>query len=230
MMLHFYGCRIVDHNTGELDRHDGWKTQYRNLNSHSHNFLRITRILKCLGEFGFEHYKKPFLEHFIKEIFVTKQLSNCAESCEDYWIGTLKNDDDRKILEDKVSAFVPKRKDLDSRLAVLRSNHLPQGGNLKASFSSANYSDSSSSSDDELPIDEANRLELKKGMLALSEDAHSSHEGDGDDDGSGTLDVQFREEEEKTGSDPVQETTPTINVTEEGASKSDGSNNKQSYL
>jgi len=235
MILHFYGCRILDPKTGELDRHDEWKTQYRNLNSHAHNFLRITRILKCLGELGFEHYKKPFLEHFIKEIWVNKVLINCADSCEDYWIGTLKNDTDRKELEEKVVSFRGTRKDHD-RL-VLRSNHLPQS-NLKASFSSANYSESTTSSVDEVPIDEEGKQELRKGMLARSEDIHSSHDDDGDDDGSGTLDLthhEFRIEDVQNVYDS--EHTPVISVTQttdvvpdEGASNSDGSNNKQSLL
>jgi len=233
-MLHFYGCRIVDPNTGELGRHDGFKVQYRNLNSHTHNFLRITRILKCLGEFGFEHYKKPFLEHFIKEIWTNKQLPNCADSCEDYWIGTLKNDADRKELEDKVSTLRggtrSRDHDRDSRFAAIRTNHLPQS-NLKNSFSSANYSESSTSSDEELPIDEERKQELKRNFLALSEDVHSSHEGD--DDGSGTLDLlqnEYHLEEEKTVVDNPVSDAPPINVTEEGATNSDGSNSKQSNL
>lgn len=69
MQLHFYGC-VLDRETGKLSRGENWESQYRNLNTHSHNFLRITRILKSLGEFGFEHYKKPFLEHFIEEVSI----------------------------------------------------------------------------------------------------------------------------------------------------------------
>jgi len=229
LMLHFYGCALKDQGTGELDRHEGWKTQYRNLNSHTHNFLRITRILKCLGELGFEHYKKPFLEHFIKEIWVNKKLTNCAESCEHYWIGTLKNDTDRKELEEKVASYRPSRKDESRLAAAIRTNHLPTS-NLKASFSSANYSESSTSCDDEVHIDEAGKQELKKKMLALSEDVHSSHDDDGDDDGSGTLDNEFRIDYDQKGSDkePVPE-IQTINVPE-GTTNSDGSNNKQSNL
>jgi len=111
LMLHFYGCRLKDNPTGELERHEGWKEQYRNLNTSSHNYLRITRILKCLGEFGLEYYKKPFIEHFIQEIWVNKELSNCDTSCEIYWIGTVKDDKVRHELEEKIARF-PKKQSL----------------------------------------------------------------------------------------------------------------------
>jgi len=75
MMLDFYGCKLKDPTTGEIERHDGWKSRYKNLNSRSHNHVRITRILKSLGELGYEHYKKPFLEHFISEIWEKKRAS-----------------------------------------------------------------------------------------------------------------------------------------------------------
>ena len=55
-----------------------------------HNYLRITRILKCLGEMELEHYKRPLLERFIQEVYVTKKLNRAASSCRDYWVPTLK--------------------------------------------------------------------------------------------------------------------------------------------
>jgi len=82
MQLNFYGVKVVDPTTGllsasflklhifisyfslvyfylvgKLGRTAEWKLRYRNLETHYHNYLRITRILKCLGELGFEHYK-----------------------------------------------------------------------------------------------------------------------------------------------------------------------------
>jgi hypothetical protein len=39
---------------GELARGDAWRERFANLCARPHNFLRITRILKCLGEVGLE--------------------------------------------------------------------------------------------------------------------------------------------------------------------------------
>jgi len=114
MMLHFYGCKMKDRQTGEIERHEEWQKYYKNLSSHFHNNLRITRMLKSLGEFGFEHYKKPFLEHFIKEICETKILSSCADSCSGYWLGTIKDDATRASLEKKVRSLKTSIADADS--------------------------------------------------------------------------------------------------------------------
>lgn len=45
----------------QIGRAAHYAPRYRHLDSSFHNYLRITRILKCLGELGFEHYKWPFL-------------------------------------------------------------------------------------------------------------------------------------------------------------------------
>jgi len=57
-MLAFYGLRLVDEKTGELALEDttpapspsSYLRRFQNLERNSHNFLRITRILKCLNE------------------------------------------------------------------------------------------------------------------------------------------------------------------------------------
>jgi len=101
IMLHFYGCKLKDSKTGEIERHEGWKNQYNILNDNIQSHELITHILKSLGEFGFEHYKKPFLEHFIKEIWDTKELQNCEGICAN-WVYTLRDKSDREELENKV--------------------------------------------------------------------------------------------------------------------------------
>lgn len=63
-----------------------------------HNYLRITRILKSLGEFGYEHLKKPFVEFVLQEALELGTLQNCLESCNNFWIGTIKDDEARKEL------------------------------------------------------------------------------------------------------------------------------------
>ena len=57
-MLAFYGLRLVNTQTGELSLEDAtpapspssYLRRFQNLERNSHNFLRITRILKCMNE------------------------------------------------------------------------------------------------------------------------------------------------------------------------------------
>jgi len=108
-MLDFYGVRLKDETTGELERSDAWQAQYSNLNSHGHNNLRITRILKCLGEFDYEHYKEQFMKFYVTEIFENGKVTNCSDSCELYWLGTLKSDKLRAELEEKINKIKESR-------------------------------------------------------------------------------------------------------------------------
>jgi hypothetical protein len=101
-MLNFYGMRLVDEQTGQIEREtDIWRDRYRNLSTNSHNFLRISkftaqivlilkgRIIISLGEMGFKRYKQPFVDHFIKEIKQNEVLKACKRSLEDFWIPLL---------------------------------------------------------------------------------------------------------------------------------------------
>ena len=95
LMLHFFGMRLVDKETGTVARRAaGWKRAYANLNSSMHNFLRVTRILKSLGELGLEHLKKPWLQFIAEEVYVSKLLENCRESLQEYWVPTLRDVDE----------------------------------------------------------------------------------------------------------------------------------------
>eukprot|EP00475_Leptophrys_vorax_P029523 TRINITY_DN4344_c0_g1_i1.p1 TRINITY_DN4344_c0_g1~~TRINITY_DN4344_c0_g1_i1.p1 ORF type:complete len:325 (-),score=76.58 TRINITY_DN4344_c0_g1_i1:70-1002(-) len=101
MMLRFYGFQLVDRTTGAvalLEDETLRRQRLSNLNNRSHNFLRITRILKCLGELGFESFKKYWLEALIQEALETRKLSKAARSCKEYWIATLKDDTERERL------------------------------------------------------------------------------------------------------------------------------------
>jgi len=62
---------------GQLERAENYKSRFNHLNSSFHNYLRVTRILKSLGELGFEHYKLPFIKFMLIEIFDTQLLVNC---------------------------------------------------------------------------------------------------------------------------------------------------------
>jgi hypothetical protein len=63
-----------------------------------HNFLRITRILKCLGEFGYEHLKKEWVQFMLTEALEEGTLDHTLKSCVNYWIPVIKDDDERKEL------------------------------------------------------------------------------------------------------------------------------------
>ncbi|XP_033116648.1 opioid growth factor receptor-like protein 1 [Anneissia japonica] len=94
IMLGFYG--IKSDNEGKLLKYaDNWSERASHLNRSRHNHLRITRILKSLGELGFEDLKKPFIDFILKEIFESKLLWYTFESCKNYWIQVLKNDEER---------------------------------------------------------------------------------------------------------------------------------------
>ena len=60
-----------------------------------HNYLRITRMLKSLGELGFEHMKVPFVHFMILEAFQNNVLPECRESCMRYWVQVLRDENER---------------------------------------------------------------------------------------------------------------------------------------
>jgi hypothetical protein len=98
LMLDFFGMKLLDPETGTLGRSEHFADRYDNLNTSSHNYLRITRILKCLGEMGLEKYKLPFLKLVLAEMYVHGKLGNCYSSCRDYWMRTLRDEADRAAL------------------------------------------------------------------------------------------------------------------------------------
>ncbi len=73
-----------------------WKGKFQNLLTHTHNNLRITRILKCLGEMGLENLKLATLAGFKHEIFESMALLKLADSYLNYWSGTIYNDQVRE--------------------------------------------------------------------------------------------------------------------------------------
>ncbi|XP_038071360.1 opioid growth factor receptor-like protein 1 [Patiria miniata] len=99
LMLHFWGMHLEDRQKGKIVRGDNWKERFRNLNRSSHNYLRITQILKSLGELGHERLKLPFLKFVLHEAIVERTLANAERSCLHYWIHTLRDDKQRKWIQ-----------------------------------------------------------------------------------------------------------------------------------
>lgn len=68
------------------------------LPSHSHNNLRITRILKSLGELGLEHYQAPLVRFFLEETLVHRELPGVRQSALDYFVFTVRCRRQRRAL------------------------------------------------------------------------------------------------------------------------------------
>nr|XP_048297259.1 opioid growth factor receptor isoform X2 [Myodes glareolus] len=86
LMLGFYGIQLKDRDKGVVCRSQNFESRFRNLNRHSHNNLRITRILKSLGELGLEHYQAPLVHFFLEETLVHNKLPNVRQSALDYFL------------------------------------------------------------------------------------------------------------------------------------------------
>ncbi|TRY58214.1 hypothetical protein DNTS_008558, partial [Danionella cerebrum] len=98
VMLDFYGIRLRNKDTGEVERSSRWKERFDNLNRNTHNNLRITRILKCLGTLGLEHYQAPLVKFFLTETLRNNQLHRVKQSVLDYFIFAVLNKSERKKL------------------------------------------------------------------------------------------------------------------------------------
>jgi hypothetical protein len=109
LMLDFYGMQLMDSKTGEVKRSKNYKDRYHNLNTSSHNYLRITRILKCLGICGLEYLKAPLLHHLIKEVFENKEIENCKSSLVRYWLPTVREEKELISLEKLIQELTGKR-------------------------------------------------------------------------------------------------------------------------
>ncbi|KAK3103734.1 hypothetical protein FSP39_021458 [Pinctada imbricata] len=102
MMLDFYGMEMRDQKKGYISRAENWKQRFAHLNRSYHNYLRITRMLKSLGELGYEHLKKPFVEFVLQEAMEEETLDNVLESCVQYWLETLRSDEERESIKNYV--------------------------------------------------------------------------------------------------------------------------------
>uniref|UniRef100_A0A8C1ZEN2 Opioid growth factor receptor (OGFr) conserved domain-containing protein n=1 Tax=Cyprinus carpio TaxID=7962 RepID=A0A8C1ZEN2_CYPCA len=98
LMLDFYGIRLVSESTGEVERSPNWKERFRNLNRYSHNNLRITRILKCLGTLGLKHYQAPLVKFFLHETLVVGHLQSLKQSVLDYFMFAVLDKSERREL------------------------------------------------------------------------------------------------------------------------------------
>lgn len=66
--------------------------------SHSHNNLRITRILKSLGELGLQRFQAPLVRFFLEETLVHGELPGVRQSALDYFVFTVRCRRQRRAL------------------------------------------------------------------------------------------------------------------------------------
>eukprot|EP01012_Entosiphon_sulcatum_P034628 TRINITY_DN4394_c0_g1_i4.p2 TRINITY_DN4394_c0_g1~~TRINITY_DN4394_c0_g1_i4.p2 ORF type:complete len:331 (+),score=72.62 TRINITY_DN4394_c0_g1_i4:84-995(+) len=101
LLLGFLGMELRSRETGEVGRAAaGHRQRYASWSprQNQHNYLRVTRVLKCLGEVGLEHFKVPFLKHVLRELYCG-ELVYCFTACTEYWVGTLRVKGDREQIE-----------------------------------------------------------------------------------------------------------------------------------
>ncbi|CAI5688739.1 unnamed protein product [Oreochromis niloticus] len=109
LMLDFYGIVLCDEKTGKVTRAEHWEERFHNLNSHTHNNLRITRILKCLGNLGYPHYQAPLVHFFLEETLVNGQLPNIRDSVLSYFMFAVLNKTQRRnLIKYAYSNYEPK--------------------------------------------------------------------------------------------------------------------------
>ena len=75
--------------------------------------MRITRILKCLGEFDMDIYQIGFLEFLIHETFETFELFQLAPSLTRFWIHTIKDDSKRENIIEKCQKLILNDNDIE---------------------------------------------------------------------------------------------------------------------
>ncbi|KAM3621394.1 uncharacterized protein V6R79_010702 [Siganus canaliculatus] len=98
LMLDFYGVELYDEIKGTVRRTSNWTDRFNNLNNNTHNNLRITRILKCLGHLGYAHYQAPLVRFFLEETLVHGQLPNVKDSVLNYFVFAVLNRSQRRNL------------------------------------------------------------------------------------------------------------------------------------
>lgn len=97
MMLEFFGIKLID-KTGNVARAANWQERFQHLNESQHNYLRITRILKSLGELGYESFKSPLVKFILHEALVEDTIPNIKQSALEYFVYTIRDRRERRKL------------------------------------------------------------------------------------------------------------------------------------
>ncbi|XP_028930391.1 opioid growth factor receptor-like protein 1 isoform X2 [Ornithorhynchus anatinus] len=107
MMLEFFGIKLID-KTGNVTRAANWQERFQHLNESQHNYLRITRILKSLGELGYESFKSPLVKFILQEALVENTIPNIKQSALEYFVYTIRDRRERrKLLRFAQKHYIP---------------------------------------------------------------------------------------------------------------------------
>lgn len=72
------------HSTGQrIVRSSNWRARFENLAAHTHNYLRITRVLSSLSLFGFQKLRAMFIQALCESMW---ELPSAASAMRDYWL------------------------------------------------------------------------------------------------------------------------------------------------
>ena len=113
LFLDFLGLQIDFEATSEegaVTRGNDAAARLLNVETNPHNFLRISRLVRCMGEVGLHRWQRPLLTQLAKEVFQTGALRSAAASYCNHWLTHVCSADDRKALE----ALIPDSDDADS--------------------------------------------------------------------------------------------------------------------
>lgn len=117
LMLDFYGFTLLDPRSGRLHPSDNSKERWQNLVDHPHNYLRISRILKCLREIGLEKVSYRFLEALITAATTGSQpLKDTMDSLLRYWVPQVS---DKSAKEGMIAALRALKPDPPARRPLL---------------------------------------------------------------------------------------------------------------
>ncbi|XP_078469352.1 opioid growth factor receptor-like protein 1 [Lampetra planeri] len=105
MMLDTYGLRLDDRERGTIRRADHFHQRLRDVfkdETSQHHNMRLTRVLKSLGELGLEHYKAPLVRALLR-IALSPACPQAAaahmrRSALDYFVFTVRDRGERRRL------------------------------------------------------------------------------------------------------------------------------------
>ena len=106
LILDFWGVELRNDDT--LVRTSNYAERYNNLRGqNNHNYLRITRVIKSVGELGLERFQEAIVGYFAEEICEKGALQNCERSLRDYWFPVVRDADARARLSARFAALAP---------------------------------------------------------------------------------------------------------------------------
>lgn len=190
LMLEFYGMSLITLPAGAglaVCRNPAtWDVCIRNLACSSHNWLRISRILKFLTDIGLEEEKMAYLRRLRYEVTISNTLSHADNSYCRFWAGTIADETARKAF----LAFPTNEKELEAErtfMNVTVQAFAPQPEGDAESFSSSTSSVHTNTRDQSIARSEVEETvtaaEVESDLIAqsvvmkaTSEDPHDQDE------------------------------------------------------